>query len=94
LPDEVNTSDDDDDGESRDLDTPGSSKVAESSCKVPPPPGLQDDAMTLSSAQTEEIRDTAVDRSFLEDLGLTPQAFMALLDGTGIQWDDDEAGRV
>lgn len=90
MPDKENTSDDDDDDESQALDISGPSKVAVSS-SMDPPPGLQDDAMTMSSTQTQEIREAAADRSFLEDLGLTPQAFMALLDGTGIQWDDDEA---
>jgi hypothetical protein len=55
---------------------------------VPPVP--QDDDMIMSSSETEEIRHAAADRRFLEELGLTPQAFMALLDGTGIEWDDDD----
>lgn len=46
--------------------------------------------MIMSSSQTEEIRHAAADRRFLEEIGLTPQAFMALLDGTGIEWDDDD----
>jgi hypothetical protein len=88
LPDE-NSSDDDDD-ESQDLVTPGSSTVALPSSKVPPGPQPEDDAMKVSSAQTEEIQAAAADRRFLEELGLTPQTFMALLDGVGIEWDDDE----
>ena len=87
MPDE-NSSDDDD--ESQGLDTPGSSTVALSSDKVPPAPQPEDNATAMSSAQTEEIRQTAVDREFLEELGLTPQTFMVLLDGTGIEWDEDE----
>jgi hypothetical protein len=55
---------------------------------VPPVP--QDDAMIMSGSQTEEIRHAAADRRFLEELGLTPQDFMALLDGTGVEWDDED----
>jgi hypothetical protein len=64
------------------------SAVAGSSNMVPPVP--QDDGMIMSGSQTEEIRHAAADRRFLEELGLTPQTFMALLDGTGIEWDDDD----
>ena len=84
----MDSSDDDDEAESQVVDAPDSPTVAASSNKVPPEP--QDDAMTISSAQTEEIRDTAADRRFLEELGLTPQTFMALLDGIGIEWDDED----
>jgi hypothetical protein len=49
----------------------------------------EEDDMAMSSAQTEEIRETAVDREFLEELGLTPQTFMALLDGVDVEWDED-----
>jgi hypothetical protein len=90
FPDEENDSDDHDhdDKKSRDLGIPEPSVVAESSNRVSPLP--QDDVMAMSNSQTEEIRHAAADRQFLEDLGLTPQAFMALLDGTGIEWDEDE----
>jgi hypothetical protein len=53
-------------------------------------PVPQDDVMIMTSSQTEEIRHAAADRQFLEEIGLTPQAFLALLDGNGIEWDDDE----
>ncbi len=79
----------DDDGKmSQDLNVPEPSTVAGPSNRVPPAP--EDDVMIMSSSQTEEIRHAATDRHFLEELGLTPQAFMALLDGTGIEWDDDD----
>ena len=90
MPDENSSDDDDDDDESQDLVTPGSSTVALPSNKVPPGPQPEEDAMKVSSAQTEEIQAAAADRRFLEELGLTPQTFMALLDGTDIEWDDDE----
>jgi hypothetical protein len=79
---------DHDDQKSQDPDAPEPSAVVGSSNMVPPVP--QDDNMRMSSSQTEEIRHAAADRRFLEELGLTPQAFMALLDGTGIEWDDDD----
>ena len=89
FPDQENDSDDHDhdDKKSRDLRIPEPSVVAESSNRESV---SQDDVMAMSSSQTEEIRHAAADRQFLEDLGLTPQAFMALLDGTGIEWDDDD----
>lgn len=49
----------------------------------------EEDELAMSSAQTEAIRETAVDREFLEELGLTPQTFMALLDGVDVEWDED-----
>ena len=82
FPDEENNADHGDQ-KSQDLNAPEPSMTAGSSNMVPPVP-------ILSSPQTEEIRHAAADRSFLEDLGLTPQAFMALLDGTGIEWDDGD----
>jgi len=91
FPDEENDPDHDhDEQKSQDLDAPGPSAVAGSSNVVPPVP--QDDVMIMTSSQTEEIRHAAADRSFLEELGLTPEAFMALLDGTGIEWDEEEEG--
>jgi hypothetical protein len=51
------------------------------------------DAMTLSNAQTQEIRDVAEDTEFLEELGLNTQAFRALLDGVDIQWSADHANQ-
>ena len=71
------------DRKSQDPDPREPSMIAGSSSMVPPVP-------ILSSSETEEIRHAAADTSFLEDLGLTPQAFMALLDGTGIEWDEEE----
>jgi ribonuclease E len=85
---ENNLNPDHDDQKSQDLDAPEPSAVVGSSNMVPPVP--QDDDMIMSSSQTEGIRHAAADRRFLEDLGLTPQTFMALLDGTGIEWDDDD----
>jgi len=73
---------------SQDLGAHEPSVVAGSSNMVPPVP--QDDVMIMSSSQTEEIRHAAADRDFLEELGLTPQTFMALLDGNGIEWEEDE----
>ena len=77
-----------DEQKSQDPGAPKPSAVAGSSNIVPPVP--QDDGMMISGSQTEEIRHAAADRRFLEELGLTPQSFMALLDGTGIEWDEDE----
>ena len=87
FPDEENDPDYDEQ-KSQDFDAPGPSAVAGSSNVVPPVP--QDDVMMMTSSQTEEIRHAAADRSFLDELGLTPEAFMALLDGTGIEWDEEE----
>jgi hypothetical protein len=85
---ENNPAGDRDDQKLQDPDTPEPCAVAGSSNIVPPVP--QDDGMIMSSSETEEIRHAAADRRFLEELGLTPQSFMALLDGTGIEWDDDD----
>lgn len=87
FPDEENKSDHDDQ-KPQDPGVPEPSAVAGSSNMVPP--ATQNDDMIMSSSQTEEIRHAAADRRFLEEIGLTPQAFMALLDGTGIEWDDDD----
>ena len=87
FPDEENKPDHDDQ-KSQDAVAPELSAVAGSSNVVPPVP--QGDDMIMSSSQTVEIRHAAADRRFLEELGLTPQAFMTLLDGTGIEWDDDD----
>ena len=87
FPDEENNPNHDDQ-KSRDLDSPEPSVVAGSSNMVPAVP--QDDVAIMTSSQTEENRRTAADRLFLEELGLTPLAFMALLDGNGIEWDEDE----
>ena len=89
FPDEENNPDHDDQ-KSQGLDAPKPSAVAGSSNVVPQVP--QDDVKIMTSSQTEEIRHTAADRDFLEELGLTPQAFMALLDGNGIEWDEDGEG--
>jgi len=51
--------------------------------------GPNDDTMTLDKTQAKEIRDVASDEEFLEDIGLSLQAFIALLDGVDIQWGDD-----
>jgi len=87
FPDEENKPDHDDQ-KPQDPGAPGPSAVAGSSNVVSLVP--QGDDMIMSSSQTEEIRHAAADRRFLEELGLTPQAFMILLDGTGIEWDDDD----
>ena len=87
FPDEENNSDHDDQ-KSQDLEAPEPSAVAGSSNMVPAVP--QDDVMIMTSSQTEEIRHAAADRHFLEELGLTPQTFMALLDGNGIEWDEED----
>jgi hypothetical protein len=86
FPDEESNPDHDDQ-KSQDLDAQPS-VIAGPSNVVPQVP--QDDVMKMTSSQTEEIRHAAADRHFLEELGLTPQAFMALLDGNGIEWDEDE----
>ncbi len=77
-------------GESRDPDSPDSSTDAASCDKVP---GPQDDTMALNKTQAEAIRDVAADADFLEDIGLSRQAFVALLDGIDIQLGEDCAGR-
>ena len=79
---------DHDEKKSQDPDAPEPPAAAGSSNMMPLVP--QDDAMIMSGSQTEEIRHAAADRRFLEELGLTPQDFMALLDGTGVEWDDDD----
>jgi hypothetical protein len=87
FPDEENNPDHDDQ-KSQDLEAPEPSAVAGSSNMVPAV--IQDDVMIMTSSQTEEIRHAAADRHFLEELGLTPQTFMALLDGNGIEWDEED----
>jgi len=78
-------------GESRDPDSPDSSSTDAASCdKVP---GPQDDTITLNKSQAEAIQDVAADADFLEDIGLSRQAFVALLDGVDIQFGEDCAGR-
>lgn len=77
-----------DDQKPQGLDAPEPSAVAGSENMVQPV--SQDDVVIMTSSQTEEIRHAAADRHFLEELGLTPQTFMALLDGNGIEWDEDE----
>jgi hypothetical protein len=81
---EGNSDDDDDDDdeeeeESQGPDSPDSSPDAASNNKVP---GLTDDTMTLDKAQFDEILDAAADAEFLEDIGLSPQAFTELLEST------------
>jgi hypothetical protein len=74
-------------GESRDPDSPDSSSTDAASCdKVP---GPQDDTMALHKTQVKAIRDVAADADFLEDIGLSREAFVALLDGTDIQFGED-----
>jgi hypothetical protein len=51
--------------------------------------GPNDDTTTLYETQAKEIRDVAVDEDFLDDIGLSLQAFISLLDGVDIQWVDD-----
>lgn len=75
-----------DDNESQGPDTPNTSTDAAASDQVP---GLKDGAMALDKTQAKEIRDVAADTEFLDDIGLSPQAFIALLDGVDIQWGED-----
>jgi hypothetical protein len=79
-----------DDDESEDPDSPDSSNDAASSNEAP---GPEDDTMTLDKTQIEAVQDVAGDAEFLEEVGLTPQAFTALLDGTDIQLSEDQADR-
>jgi len=77
-----------DDDESQGSDSPDSSNDAASSDEAP---GPEDGTMTLDETQAEAVQDVAGDVEFLEEIGLTPQAFTALLDGTDIQWSEDQA---
>ena len=45
--------------------------------------------MMLDKTLDQAFRDVATDVEFLEDIGLSPQAFILLLDGVDIQWGDD-----
>jgi hypothetical protein len=51
-------------------------------------PGPQYDTVTLNSTLTEETPDAAAtsDADFLKEIGLSPEAFVALLDGADIPW--------
>jgi hypothetical protein len=73
-----------DDDESQGSDSPDSNDEAQ---------GPEDGIMTLDESQAEAVRDVAGDAEFLEEIGLTPQAFTTLLDGTDIEWSEDEADR-
>jgi hypothetical protein len=77
-----------DDDESQGPDPPDSSADSASSDKVL---GPEEDTLRLDKTQVEEVRAVAADTEFLEDIGLTPQAFIALLDGTEVQWSEGEA---
>ena len=52
-------------------------------------PGPKGNTMTLDKTLDKVFRDVAADAEFLEDIGLSPQAFIVLLDGIDIQWGDD-----
>ena len=45
--------------------------------------------MMLDKTLDQAFRDVATDVGFLEDIGLSPQAFIVLLDPVDIQWGDD-----
>jgi hypothetical protein len=81
----------DDDDESQDPDSPDSFADSASSDKVP---GPEEDTLKPEKTQVEEVRAVDADTEFLEDIGLTPQAFIALVDGTDeVQWSEGEAAR-
>ena len=75
-----------DDDESQGPDTPDPSTDAAASGQMP---GPRNGTMMLDKTQAKDIRDVAADTEFLEDIGLSLQAFIALLDGVDIQWGDD-----
>ena len=86
----IKEDDSEDDDESQVPDSPDSSNDAASSDKVT---GPEDDTMTLDKTMAEAVQDVAADAEFLEEVGLTPQSFTALLDGTDIQWSEDQVDR-
>jgi hypothetical protein len=75
-----------DDNESQGPDTPDPSTDAAASNQVLGPKG---DTMTLDQTLDKVFQDVAADAEFLEDIGLSPQTFIALLDGVDIQWGDN-----
>ena len=75
-----------DDNESQGQGTPDPSKDAAASDQVPRPKG---DTMALDKTLNKAFRDVAANAEFLEDIGLSPQVFVALLDGVNIQWGDN-----
>ncbi|KAI0294374.1 hypothetical protein BC826DRAFT_1104662 [Russula brevipes] len=55
-------------------------------------PGPQYDTVTMNSTLTEETPDAAATSGadYLKEIGLSPEAFVALLDGADIPWVDSE----
>ena len=75
-----------DGNESQGPNTPDASTDTAASDQVP---GHKGDIMALDKTLDKVFRDVAADAEFLEDIGLSPQAFVALLDGVDIQWGDN-----
>jgi hypothetical protein len=74
------------DNESQGPNTPDASTDTAASDQLPGPKG---DIMALDKTLDKVFRDVAADAEFLEDIGLSSRAFIALLDGVDIQWGDN-----
>ena len=52
-------------------------------------PGPIGNTLTLDKTLDKVFLDVAADAEFLDDIGLSPQAFIVLFDGIDIQWGDN-----